>query len=148
MAGTFGARALPVLVPPWNRIAPPVVAALPALGLAGLSTYGPRAAAAPMPGLRLVNCHADIMRWAAPRGFLGETAALGLLCSHLRARRAGQTEGRNLDATEPTGLLTHHLAHDEAAWRFLARLLPLLARHPAARLLATAQVFDAGGAGP
>ncbi len=38
----FGPRFLPVLVPPWNRIAPAVVARLPAAGLSGLSTFGSR----------------------------------------------------------------------------------------------------------
>jgi hypothetical protein len=36
---------------------------------------------------------------------------------HLSARRAGTA-----DAAEPTGFLTHHAVHDEAAWDFLHRL--------------------------
>src|SRR5579872_2203932 len=38
----FGPRALGVLVPPWNRIAPDLVARLPELGLHGLSISGAR----------------------------------------------------------------------------------------------------------
>ncbi len=146
MAATFGDRALPVLVPPWNRIAPRVIAALPALGLSGLSTHEPRAAEHPVPGLRQVNTHVDIMRWTAPRGFLGEAEALGLLCGHLGARRKGPSEQQVVDPAEPTGLLTHHLAHDTAAWGFLENLLPVLARHPAVRMLSPREVFAGVGA--
>lgn len=145
MAANFGERALPVLVPPWNRIAPRVIAALPEIGLSGLSTHKPRTAENPVPGITQVNTHVDIMRWTAPRGFLGEAEALGLLCGHLRARRGVQTKEQQVDRAEPTGLLTHHLAHDAAAWGFLEQLLPLLARHPAALMLGARDVFAAAG---
>ncbi len=140
MAGLFPRGALPVLVPPWNRIAPELLPLLPELGLTGLSTYGPRPTAAPAAGLAQVNTHVDIMRWAAPRGFLGEAEALGLLCGHLRARRDAAGDG-GIDTEEPTGLLTHHLAHDEAAWAFLARLMPFLGRHAATRAVTATEVF-------
>ena len=116
------------------------VGLFPDLGLTGLSTYGPRLTAAPVAGLVQANTHVDIMRWDAPRGFLGETEALGLLCDHLRARRDA-AEGVAVDPSEPTGLLTHHLQHDEAAWSFLARLVPLLGRHAATRAMTAAEVF-------
>ncbi len=140
MAGLFPAGALPVLVPPWNRIAPELLPLLPDLGFTGLSAYGPRPSAAPVKGLLQTNTHVDIMRWDAPRGFLGETEALGLLCDHLRARRDA-AEGIAVDPSESTGLLTHHLQHDEAAWSFLARLVPLLGRHAATRAMTAAEVF-------
>jgi hypothetical protein len=136
MAALFGTRALQVLVPPWNRVAEEVVACLPALGFTGLSTYLARAAAVPVPGLTAINTHADILRWTAPRGFLGEPEALALLTAHLSARRRGQA-----DAGEPTGMLTHHLAHDEAAWRFLETLLPRLSEHSAVRWLTARDAF-------
>jgi hypothetical protein len=140
MAGLFASETLPVLVPPWNRIAPELLPLLPDLGLTGLSTYGPRPSAAPAKGLLQANAHVDIMRWDASRGFLGEAEALGLLCGHLRARRNAAGNG-GVDSAEPTGLLTHHLAHDEAAWAFLARLMPLLSRHAAVRAITAAEVF-------
>jgi len=148
MAATFGERALPVLVPPWNRIAPQVIAALPEIGLSGLSTHEPRAARHPVPGITQVNTHVDILRWTAPRGFLGEAEALGLLCAHLRERRGLQREERDVDPAEPTGLLTHHLAHDEAAWDFLARLLNLLAGHRAVSILSIGAILDTAGPVP
>ncbi|MDH3593485.1 MAG: polysaccharide deacetylase family protein [Rhodospirillales bacterium] len=142
MAAILGPGALPVLVPPWNRIAPELVPMLPELGLTGLSTYGARAASAPVPGLTQVNTHVDIMRWDAPRGFLGESEALGLFRGHLEARRRAGTGRADADPSEPTGLLTHHLAHDEPAWEFLERLLPVLTRHPAASAIPVFDVFN------
>ncbi len=142
MAALFESGALPILVPPWNRIALELLPMLPDLGFTGLSTYGPRPTAAPVAGLVQANTHVDIMRWDAPRGFLGEAEALGLLCGHLRARRDAAGHG-GVDTEEPTGLLTHHLAHDGAAWAFLARLMPLLGRYGAARALTAAEAFGA-----
>ena len=42
LAAAFDGTLLPILAPPWNRIAPTVVATLPALGYRGLSTFSPR----------------------------------------------------------------------------------------------------------
>ena len=133
----FGTRALPILVPPWNRIAAELLPALPALGFRGLSAYTRRDAAYPAPGLLQVNCHLDPIGWKPARRFLGEGAALDLLCGHLAARREGRA-----DPQEPSGILTHHAVHDEALWRFLDRLLATLSAHPGAGLLTAAAVFD------
>lgn len=124
----FASAAIPALVPPHNRIAPALAAALPQAGYSGLSTYGPRADAAP--GLRQVNSHVDIMNWTT-RAFAGEAPSLALAVNHLRARRAGA-----VDALEPTGLLTHHLAHDEPAWAFADDFLTAVKAHAAARVVA------------
>ena len=138
LGALFGAAALPVLVPPWNRIDSGLVPQLPRLGFRGLSTYGARAAAEPAPGLVQVNTHLDIIDWRGSRGFVGEQKALGQLISHLHARRV-----RSVDPAEPTGLLTHHLAHDADAWGFIAALLPRIGRHRAGRWLAPREVFSA-----
>ncbi len=136
--GSSGLGWVPVLVPPWNRIAEGLVPELARLGFRGLSTYGARAAAEPVPGLVQINSHVDIMRWKVPRGFLGAAEALDLLAGHLRARRLGEA-----DAAEPSGLLSHHRAHDEACWAFLDELLGRLAEHPAARFVAADEAFAA-----
>ena len=136
LSGLFGERALPVLVPPWNRIDPALFPHLPALGLRGLSAWGARPRAFAAPGLRQVNTHLDIIDWRGSRGFVGEGKALAVLVEHLGARRRGEA-----DRDEPSGLLTHHLAHDAAAWDFVARLLAASASHPAARWLAPEAVF-------
>ena len=132
----FGARALPVLTPPWNRIDPAVVAGLPQNGFRGLTTYLPRRQAEPVAGLRQANTHVDIIDWHGTRGFLGTEPVLGLLLRHLQARRLGTA-----DITEPTGLLTHHLVHDAASWAFLQRLQDWLSRHPVIRWQPPAMVF-------
>ena len=98
-----GARFVPVLAPPWNRLAPHLAPHLKETGYAGLSQYGPRARVELSSGLKQVNTHADIVAWQAGRGFTGEEAALQLVLRHLAGRRRGE-----LDADEPTGLLTHH----------------------------------------
>lgn len=137
LAELFGPRFLPVLVPPWNRIDPGLIAALPGLGFRGLSTYGTRAGTWAAEGLLQVNSHADPIRWKPERGFLGEAATLALLCGHLRARRLGKAA-----AEEPTGLLTHHAAHDDALWGFLERLLAVLRAAESARILTVPAVFN------
>ena len=112
-----GARLLPVMVPPWNRFPDTLIPSLIDLGFRGYSTFEPRLRSHPVPGLRQVNTHVDLIAWKRGRGFVGEERALHLAIEHLAARRTA-----NVDATEPTGWLTHHADHDEAVWSFLARL--------------------------
>jgi peptidoglycan/xylan/chitin deacetylase (PgdA/CDA1 family) len=128
LATLFGDVVLPVLAPPWNRIADTVVAALPRLGFRGLSAFAPRRVGQPVPGLAQTNCHVDPVDWRGGGGFRGDGPALASVLDHLRARRTGQA-----DPDEPTGLLTHHLRHDEGCWSFLGRLLALTGEHPGAR---------------
>ena len=127
MSRRFPERFLPALVPPWNRIDPALIKQLPALGYATLSTYGARPTAAPKSGLKQINCHIDILNWRQSAAFLGESETLELACTHLRARRLGE-----VDADEPTSILSHHLRQDDAAWRFLAEYLDRTAAHPGA----------------
>ena len=46
-----------------------------------------------------------------------------------------------LDLDEPIGILSHHLAMDEAAWDFLERLSSTLIRHPAVRFCSAPYLF-------
>jgi hypothetical protein len=109
--------ATPVFVPPWNDVHPELRAVLADCGYVAWSAWGeaqdgdgtgegspPR-----------IDAHLDLMRWKGGARFRGEARFLGDLRGLLTARRrAGQWHA-------PVGLLTHHLAHDEAAWAFLAR---------------------------
>jgi hypothetical protein len=132
----FGARRLPVLVPPWNRIHEDWIRELPGLGYRGLSLFEPRSTAYATPGLRLVNTHVDIIDWRGSRGYVGLESALGQVMSHLRRRRH-----RDVDADEPTGLVTHHLVHDTHCWAFVEELVGRTVSHPAARWLNAAYLF-------
>ena len=135
LGALLGTRALPMLVPPWNRIGEDLVAMLPALGFRALSTYRPRRAVFAAPGLMAINTHADLVDWDDGRGFIGEDAALALAAGHLRARRLGLA-----DPEEPTGILTHHLVQDAATDAFLGRFLSLLREHRGARFLDLAEL--------
>jgi predicted deacetylase len=121
------ARLRPVLVPPWNRIAPAIRDALPAAGYRVLSTFGPRAGAAAGPRLRALNTHVDPIRWRTGKRFGGAAWTLEQITAHLAARRLGR-----VDRAEPTGLLTHHRDLSPSAWACLDTLLGRLQAHPAA----------------
>jgi hypothetical protein len=117
-----GERALPVLVPPWNRMRETLVASLPLAGFSGLSRDGK---ARPVQGLKQVNTHIDIVAWHEGRRFIGEEQALSAAVELM-------------EVTEPVGWLTHHAVHDEAAWRFLERL----ARVEGVRWASAAELFS------
>ena len=134
----FGARALPVLVPPWNRLAPFLLPVLPELGYRGLSQFGPRARVTPVQHLRQVNCHVDPIDWRGGTGIVGAAAAAEMLAGHLSLRlQAGDSPA----GSEPTGLMTHHAVHDEGMWQFLDRLLALTRGHKAVRWMDAREVF-------
>ena len=135
----FGARFLPVLVPPWNRIADSTLADLSPIGFAGLSTFGARTSFETA-NLRVVNTHVDIINWKRGRAFVGESQAAAAIVAHLRGKRLGEFDGG-----EATGLMTHHLVHDRQCTAFLARLLAALDEHPAAKWLSAEVVFGVGG---
>ena len=136
LRGLAGARCLPVLVPPWNRIDSALLPALPHAGFGGLSVYGPRSAGEPVPGLRQTNCHVDVVDWRGGRGFVGCDRALAAMVGHLAARRQ-----QSVDPAESTGLLTHHAVHEESTWTFIARLFERTQRHPAARWFAPSEAI-------
>ena len=117
-------------MPPWNRLDAGLVARLTGCGFIGMSTFGRRAGPEAAPGLAQVNTHLDPIDWRGTRLFVGEMAALARLVAVL-------------DADEPIGILSHHLAMDDAGWAFLDRLLWILAGHPGARLCPASELFEA-----
>lgn len=130
----FGAKALPVMVPPWNRIAPILVPTLPEIGYRGLSTFGPRKRLHPVRGLRQVNTHVDLIDWKARR-FVGDEEALAALVAALARSRTGDAE--------PVGLLCHHLAMDGGAWDFLRSILERTKAMPGMQIRAAHELFAA-----
>ncbi|NKC16886.1 MAG: hypothetical protein GKR94_33240 [Gammaproteobacteria bacterium] len=135
LEGAFAAAFSPVLVPPWNRIAAPLASRLHTLGYAGLSTFAEQCF--PAAALRQNNCHVDIINWRGTRGFVGQEAALAALTRHLRRRRQA-----NLEHGEVTGVLSHHLVHDEACWLFLDRLWSTLRRYSHTVFCSLADLFS------
>ena len=123
----FGARFLPVLVPPWTRIDPALIGRLPGVGLRALSMEGARPQRFAAPGVVALNAHCDPIKWKGGARFTGTERALDEIVGHLAARRGGSA-----DRLEPTGLCTHHLAHDEAVWSFVEALIERTLAHPAA----------------
>lgn len=133
----FGERFVPVLVPPWNRIEPPVIAALTGLGLRGLSVFGPRPAPHAAPGLTEINTHLDLLTWKGGARFAGRGKLLRLAAERIADRRLGRS-----DPGEPLGILTHHLDHDEETWHFLGALLDTLVGHNAVRFCSASDLFE------
>jgi hypothetical protein len=137
LARMFGSRFLPVMVPPWNRIAPFLVPMLPEMKYTGLSTFAPRTRAEPVVGFRQVNTHVDLIDWRGSRAFVGADRALEATVEHLADRRLGRA-----DPEEATGLLTHHLVQGADSWAFMSALLTAIDSHPAAGLLPARELFE------
>jgi peptidoglycan/xylan/chitin deacetylase (PgdA/CDA1 family) len=131
---------LPVLAPPWNRIAPYLIPMLPELGYRGISTLGARDRRCPVAGLACNNVHIDPIDWRGRTGpaggFAGEEAALAALTAHLADRREGRA-----DADEASGLMTHHRVQDPATWDFVRQLIAETTAHPAARWCTAEELF-------
>ncbi len=127
---------MPVLVPPWNRIAPHLIPLLPEIGLTGLSTFGARQRRQPTPASVAANTHIDPIVWRYRRAFVGASRSLGTAIDHLRRRRQGDD-----DRDEPTGLLTHHLVMDEDTWAFAREFVRQTQSHGAGRWLSPQAIF-------
>jgi hypothetical protein len=140
LQAAFRAQFLAALVPPWNRIAPELVAMLPGLGYRGLSTFAPRTQGWAAPGVAQCNTHVDPIAWRRGRVFVGEEEAAARLAAHLALRRQ-----RRVDPDEPTGLLTHHLDFDDAAWRFVEGVLARTRAHPAVTWVSATAAFGVAG---
>ena len=137
LAAAFGDQFLPVLAPPWNRIAPALLPRLPGSGFRALSGFGPRQAREIVPGLAQVNTHADPIDWKARRCRPAEDVAAGL-AALLAAQRHGTA-----DADEPVGLLTHHLLDDRETERLVMDLVSLVSSHTAARWVSLGEALAA-----
>jgi hypothetical protein len=133
----FDGRFLPVLVPPWTRIDPALIERLPDIGLRALSMEGARPRRFAASGVKALNAHCDPIKWKGGARFTGTERALDEIVGHLGARRAGRA-----DISEPTGLCTHHLAHDGATWDFIDKLIERTLAHGGARWIGLETELD------
>lgn len=134
MRDLFGNRFMPVMVPPWNKLAPALAARLPALGLGGLSQYLAEPHA-PVDGLVRVDTHLDIVDWRSGAGVRDPAALVERLVAILQMRRNGQLR-------EPIGVLSHHRVMADGTWRFLDRLVAVTAEFSCVRWLHPRDVFE------
>jgi hypothetical protein len=95
-------------------------------------------AAMPVHGILQSNAHVDLIAWRTNRAFVGIDVAIDRLVGHLHARREG-----GADAAEASGILTHHLDMDDAAWTFVTDLLTRTREHSAVAWLEARSVFAA-----
>ncbi len=125
LSALHGARLVPLMVPPWNRIAPAVVAGLRDEGFRALSVFGPEA---PAP-LTVVNTHVDVIDWRGSRGGKPEAVLVAEILARMQSGGA-------------VGILTHHLVHDAAVWTFLERLIAATRAHPGCRWVAVERLIE------
>ena len=134
----FKVRFIPVLAPPWGHLDPALLAYLPVMGFRGLSSVHHDQRSVPPGDLRVADVYCDVLDWSDPKNprFAGTEACVAALVEHLRNKRTGKA-----DATEPTGLRTHHRDMDQDAWTFMGVLLDLTVGHPATRWMSPAQIW-------
>ncbi|MFK8080351.1 MAG: polysaccharide deacetylase family protein [Granulosicoccus sp.] len=118
-------RFVPLLVPPWNRIASDVANQIGALGFKGLSTFGEEKPGCP----RSVNTQVDIIDWKGTRG--------GRPANELADEVTMQVQ----NGRSAIGILTHQLVHDEAAWHFLRQLFEVSSAHAGARWVSVSELM-------
>lgn len=126
MRNLFGPRLVPMFVPPWNRIGADLIPELTGLGYTFLSTFTPRPDRDAAPGLTQINTHLDPINWRGDRSVVDPDTLIAQVTRNLEARRALRS-----DTSEPFGILTHHLVHDNAIWSFTEALINRLLEGPA-----------------
>ncbi len=125
MSDLFGKDLKSMFVPPWNRINPELSEHLEAIGYDMLSTYLPRTAKQAASKIEQINTHIDPILWKSTRSLIQSDILIAQIVKILKDRRLGLT-----DNTEPLGLLTHHLVHDDAIWTFVKEFFHVMRKAP------------------
>lgn len=136
LTALFGPQAIPVFAPPWHGFDGRFLPLLRRNGLSGISRKGPRPGLFAAEGVLQVNAHMSPNKWSNPPSFADDGLYLDQVIDHLRGRRLGL-----YDATEATGLLTHHLVQNDRSYEFISRLISVISRHPAGKWLDGRDVF-------
>lgn len=117
----YGARLVPMFVPPWNRMAPQVAERLGSIGYTAFSTFGLASAVRANGSIPEINTHIDLIDFRGTRRCRDH----GLLAGSVAA-----TLSHSLDhGRYAVGILSHHLIHDAAAFDFLEGLLSIAGGH-------------------
>ena len=126
LRGLLNREPAPIFVPPWNRIAPDMFSGLSDLGFEAISTFTPRKSQYAATGLQQINTHLDPIDWRGTRSLVEPEQLVHQIARDLAHRRTKKT-----DNSEPYGILTHHLVHDQAIWSFTEALIERLLNGPA-----------------
>jgi hypothetical protein len=155
LAGEFAVRfpnrGIAMFVPPWHGLDPRLVSDLARVGFKVLSMFESRVTrglglaagqlsaiglALPRRSIKLrrgsiqrLDCSVSVLSYEGGN-ITGNRRIFEKAVRALSARRLGF-----LPVAQPIGILTHHLLHDEDAWKYLSQILTLTARHPAVRYL-------------
>jgi hypothetical protein len=137
----FGDRFLPVVTPPWGRIAPEVAERLPDIGVHCVSLTTPRPGKFRAPNLLEISTCCDPINWRGGAHFAGLKKATRHFVEHLRRRRQCHSSQTG-EGEEPSGLLTHHLDHDAEIWAYVETLVRALSGHPAVRWVVLSEYWE------
>ena len=111
LGAAFGPQALPLFIPPWNRMDEGLP--LAAHGYRGVSIFGQREISHTHNLIRF-DSHLDPIDWRGTRSAISTQLMADQIADLLA-----------IDA--PIGLMTHHLVHDEAIWSLCEELVSRLA---------------------
>jgi hypothetical protein len=130
----FEDRLLPVLVPPFNQMAPELAEVVSA-------AYQFVSIVSDFDALRVrsVNVHCEIVDSKTGAAASEEIVALQLATA-LKLRRY-----HLVNARRPIGILTHHLVHTIAEWSLLTSLLTRLRAHKAVSFPPLTEIFNSYG---
>lgn len=131
IAKLFPKQALPILVPPWNRIDSSLLPHLNSVGFAALSVFGKGSAG--QGHIPAVNTHIDLIDWHGTRGCRDHNELVAEIVMEMRGRFESD------DST--IGILGHHLVHDESAWIFLKRLFEITTETGGCRWVSAAELI-------
>lgn len=151
-SGLFGTLKV-IFVPPFNRVTPALIKALPNIGFFGTSLMPNylerkilqlgsrlnRSTAIKIPDFSdgpRIDVHLDVINWRTKSAQDTRTTVNNLV-QQLRGRRLGL-----LAADKPIGLLTHHLAHNERIWRACDEVIEVLQSHKAVEFIDVAKWAD------